>query len=511
MSTSRKKFIINTKAIVMFIAAVVMVVFCQMTARAESKELTINVDRDFTNAVLDITWENTKVKAKVNIVSPDGTAYNETNSKDKLYVTDGEAMINLGTPAKGEWKITVEGDSLGTVNADMGQLPETLKIDSFTVTGDDTNYQASYQVSESPETVDIEIYADTDGENFDGTMVYSAGYVTPSGQVNIDMSGLKSGEYHFYLIVKNQGAFKRAYADEILSYQNPNVTDKVQNVKAGKYNDGYYISWNCEGDGDLFDVYIFDSSNNLLDTQNVMGEGFYYGEFPDDIDKLNLAVVYSERDCNYDKIEVSKDTKFNGSVKFDVKENYTNHSYIVADVSLEGKSTFDAYLNDELEIEKKSEDGKYKINLEDGDNEVIFKVTDEAGNIKEFSKDIYVDTVPPALSVENDVDGVTTNKKYIYISGYSESGAKLTLNDKKIKMEKGYFSYKVELNYGTNKLNLVAEDMAGNKSAYSATVKCELNKKSRFDMYIVSGVIGLLLICYMIVFVKGFKRKRADK
>ena len=80
-----------------------------------------------------------------------------------------------------------------------------------------------------------------------------------------------------------------------------------------------------------------------------------------------------------------------------------------------------------------------------------------------------------------------------------------------IKMEKGYFSYKVELNYGTNKLNLVAEDMAGNKSAYSATVKCELNKKSRFDMYIVSGVIGLLLICYMIVFVKGFKRKRADK
>ena len=56
MSTSRKKFIINTKAIVMFIAAVVMVVFCQMTARAESKELTINVDRDFTNAVLDITW-----------------------------------------------------------------------------------------------------------------------------------------------------------------------------------------------------------------------------------------------------------------------------------------------------------------------------------------------------------------------------------------------------------------------------------------------------------------------
>lgn len=47
----------------------------------------------------------------------------------------------------------------------------------------------------------------------------------------------------------------------------------------------------------------------------------------------------------------------------------------------------------------------YRVNLEDGDNTVSFVVTDETGNAAEFSKDIYVDTVPPQLSVSEDING----------------------------------------------------------------------------------------------------------
>ena len=63
----------------------------------------------------------------------------------------------------------------------------------------------------------------------------------------------------------------------------------------------------------------------------------------------------------------------------------------------------------------------YRVNLEDGDNTVSFVVTDGTGNAAEFSKDIYVDTVPPQLSVSEDINGKVVTEGSIYLNGYTEA------------------------------------------------------------------------------------------
>ena len=84
----------------------------------------------------------------------------------------------------------------------------------------------------------------------------------------------------------------------------------------------------------------------------------------------------------------------------------------------------------------------------------------------------------------------------------------LTLNGREIEMEKGYFNEKVRLKLGKNAIKLVAIDVAGNESQYSATVTHEMSKSNRRKLYIITGVLIILVVVYMIVFIKGIKRRR---
>lgn len=54
----------------------------------------------------------------------------------------------------------------------------------------------------------------------------------------------------------------------------------------------------------------------------------------------------------------------------------------------------------------------------------------------------------------------------------------------------------------------MATDVAGNESQYSAIVTYEMSKSSRRELYIIAGVIIILVVVYMIVFIKGIKRRR---
>lgn len=54
----------------------------------------------------------------------------------------------------------------------------------------------------------------------------------------------------------------------------------------------------------------------------------------------------------------------------------------------------------------------------------------------------------------------------------------------------------------------MAIDVAGNESQYSATVTHEMSKSNRRELYIITGVLIILVVVYMIVFIKGIKRRR---
>lgn len=489
------------------ILSMLFTILLYVNAFAETKEVKLNVDKDYTNAIFYITWDNVEEKGSVELISPDGKVYSKEKTSDNVYEANGEAIVNVGQPAKGEWTIKVSGDNLGVVKVEAGQLPNSMVIDSFSVEAKDDKYIAKYSISDCPEQVQIEVFADTDNEGFDGEKVYS-GTGGPSGEAELSFGNLKPCEYHFYIRVSKDGVFKRAYTDSVISISRKDSQKKVKDVKGGKYNDGYYISWTNENENDRKTVYVWDKDMNLIsEVETEAGDTLYYGDFKDSDEKVYLAVV-DGNDCNYDKIEVNRDTTVDANVVYDVEENVTNHKFIIADVTINGKAVIDAWLNDELMLEGETESGKYRINMSDGDNVVVFRITDEKNNVITFTKNIYVDTVPPALSIADDIDNSITSKDYIYISGYSEEGAVLTLNGREIEMEKGYFNEKVSLKLGKNAIKLVATDIAGNESQYSATVTYEMSKSSRRELYIIAGVIIILVVVYMIVFIKGIKRRK---
>ena len=85
------------------ICALILVLISSFNVYADTKELTMNVNNDYTNAAFSITWEKYDKEADVEIVSPDGKTYSKKETPDAVYAAPGEAVISVGQPAKGEW------------------------------------------------------------------------------------------------------------------------------------------------------------------------------------------------------------------------------------------------------------------------------------------------------------------------------------------------------------------------------------------------------------------------
>ena len=213
-----------------------------LPVHAAETEVTIDLDYEYTEAVFYVTWENYEQAGTVTLTSPSGKVYSKDKTPDQVYESNGEAIVNVGKGEEGTWTVVVSGDNIGTVDVTVGELPNSLVISKFAVTQNtDGSVTADYKITDSPDEIYVEIFADTDSEGFDGTCVYSE-YMDKKGTASFDLDSLSSGEYHFYIRVSVDGIYQRAYSDGFVSYQNPNDSQKVDGVKGGTYNDGYYLS-----------------------------------------------------------------------------------------------------------------------------------------------------------------------------------------------------------------------------------------------------------------------------
>jgi hypothetical protein len=117
----------------------------------------------------------------------------------------------------------------------------------------------------------------------------------------------------------------------------------------------------------------------------------------------------------------------------------------------------------------------YDLNLSEGEN--IFKVdsVDDVGNKAELVITVYLDTVPPALTINSPKDGTIVNTPKVTIDGSTEQKAVVTVNGEAVPNSNGAFTTKVVLTEGMNYINVTAMDQAGNKA--TARVKVILDTK----------------------------------
>lgn len=491
-----------------FLVLSFMTVLFPLAAFAKTEEYEIQLDEAKENYVFSIQWENTDQQADVVVTSPGGKTYTLENMP-QAQAGEGELMFWFASAEAGTWKVKITGEGLGTVTLDSGVMPDRMNIASFSVQMSGENGTASWTIQDSEEELTLEIWAAPDPVNYGGERLTSVRRKA-SDQCEFSMSRLDSGEYYLYLkAIGTDEIFAVQYADSPVSWRKAGALPKLDGVQARMLDDDLWISWEEMEDADSYRILVYDSATGeLIADENVTEETQWFGEIPESIDTLEAAVAAcSWRDTGDFELYTVTRGNFDGvSVTFP-EEEHINLKTVYVEVTFTGTYTVSAALNGEMLMENMDQAGKYRVDMEEGENRISFYVADEAGNIRSFGKDLHVDVTAPQLSILRDLNGLSTSEDHIYLEGHTEGGAVLTLNGETVETQNGYFSIRCPLSAGKNQLELLATDAAGNESRYSAVVERPWMSAQILLWIVCVAVAVVLLVVYVLLLIRGRRKK----
>jgi len=123
----------------------------------------------------------------------------------------------------------------------------------------------------------------------------------------------------------------------------------------------------------------------------------------------------------------------------------------------------------------------YTVRMVEGSNTFSLFAWDRAGNTNSTSWVLRLDVTPPLLVIISPVEGDITNRSSITVTGMTEPGARLTINDAPVEvMWNGSFSLSMALQRGTNTITADAWDIAGNRAHLVRTIL--LDNEIRLDI-----------------------------
>jgi hypothetical protein len=115
-------------------------------------------------------------------------------------------------------------------------------------------------------------------------------------------------------------------------------------------------------------------------------------------------------------------------------------------------------------------DGKFsaEVTLKEGENEIVVVAKDKSGNKSEKMVKVVLDTIPPEVTISVPTEKLTSTK--VKLSGRVEANAKVMVNDKPATVAYDYWEVELTLDYGENKVTVVASDAVGNEKKLEAKV-----------------------------------------
>jgi len=149
--------------------------------------------------------------------------------------------------------------------------------------------------------------------------------------------------------------------------------------------------------------------------------------------------------------------------------------------------------------------------LKEGQNDLVVKAIDLAGNRDSQTVRVFLDTAPPVLNISEPMDGSDTTSLQINVVGITEAGARLTVNGELVGDTDGSFSVPVNLNMGKNTIIIVARDQAGNSAKVTLTVTRE--KKGGTTTLGASDLWPLMLVVILLciaVFLLAYSYARTE-
>ena len=286
----------------------------------------------------------------------------------------------------------------------------------------------------------------------------------------------------------------------------------VQGISGRYIDDKAHISWTGAKNGHYV-VGLFNAATmEKIATENTSGTSFSI-DVPRGIEDVAYYVANVNSNGNNGDFELyympDRDSP-NAMVRFPV-ENIVNNEELSIDVLFTGKCKVDITVNDTVETDKSEASGTYTVPLPEGDVKILVSVNDETGNIKNYVKELKVDTIKPKVVLDKVIDGAVTTENTIDITGECSEDVTIVMNGQTKKVKKGSFSFTQGLSIGENDIKLQALDKAGNKSNVRAVITRETeHKRSLKAIILVGSTFGIIMFAYIITFSGWVAKKRRN-
>jgi len=334
-----------------------------------------------------------------------------------------------------------------------------------------------------------------------------------------------NSDYYYFKIISKKGKKSVEKMLEMPVYVSGDIYlagagDMTESVKqplvqgiSGRYiDDKAHISWTGAKNGHYV-VGLFNAATmEKIATENTSGTSFSI-DVPRGIEDVAYYVANVNSNGNNGDFELyymPDRNSPNAMVRFPV-ENIVNNEELSIDVLFTGKCKVDITVNDTVETDKSEASGTYTVPLPEGDVKILVSVNDETGNIKNYVKELKVDTIKPKVVLDKVIDGAVTTENTIDITGECSEDVTIVMNGQTKKVKKGSFSFTQGLSIGENDIKLQALDKAGNKSNVRAVITRETeHKRSLKAIILVGSTFGIIMFAYIITFSGWVAKKRRN-
>lgn len=167
---------------------------------------------------------------------------------------------------------------------------------------------------------------------------------------------------------------------------------------------------------------------------------------------------------------------------FDEIPEYTNIENLDITGRSENGATIIITANGDVSEVVANSDGNFTFvfNLQDGENMILAKAKDQAGNESQPTKEfkIVYDNDEPELTITSPADGSSyygTGQKQVSITGNVDEEVSLSINERSVEInDDNTFKFNATLSEGENKYEIKATDPSGNETSITLTLNFSL-------------------------------------
>lgn len=449
-----------------------------LAAEEEQELVTLDTPRD---VVFWVSWDTET--PEIVFLAPDGRVYDPTaEAADTTTILSGTDLyyVILNAPA-GRWRVRFDKGANQKLDISVHDYNPGLTIETFTVgevegdripvdfrvAGADSqrySYRVSAMIDHTGMEKELSSGSDTVGRDV-GIRVPLNSLSTYSGYllklyVWYDDGGTDIFDFAFSdrFSYTNTAADQRAQdfaltvlpEEQVLIVAWPDLPWNAEQVLVAVFEDG-------AAEPAMFDEYDPKSTDSVQLAYDPAAERVDV-EFTVRFNGVNTAPTRKGLSPAGFGLALPEGDSRNSAV---ISMTYTGFSRQPVDVTVNG------YLTETV----LDGDGTLNLTLGDDWNEILAEFTDDGGITWQLRRNIFVDRIPPVLSMSRSYDGMQVDGGTLTVSGTAMDCASVTVNGEAVTVgDGGLFSREIKLTEGSNLITVIAADALGNESRYTAAV-----------------------------------------